>query len=200
MNQTEIRLFREPFHYLVVKNLYSKEESNDILNSFLKLYESGELNDPIKTGTAKDGETILKNNEALFITSFDDEKAREFISRPLDIIYTDDVADDSWFFDTIDADDYKGLISYYDHQQNYKPHRDSSKITALTWFYKEPKRFKGGELVFNDYDITIPCEQNLTVMFPGNIKHSVTDVLIEEEYRNKGFGRFTLTSFFTNAN
>ena len=64
-------------------------------------------------------------------------------------------------------------------------------FTVLIWLYDEPKGFTGGDLIFNDFDVTIPCKNNTGVIFLGPWHHEVTEV--------KGQGRYTLTMFTSNG-
>ena len=63
----------------------------------------------------------------------------------------------------------------------------------MTWYYKEPKKFTGGELIFTDFDYTIPCKKNYTIIFPSFLRHKVNEVNVEED----GYGRFTITNFWS---
>lgn len=84
------------------------------------------------------------------------------------------------------------LLSYYDHDNRYEEHRDTSIITVLTWFYEEPKKFEGGEFVV-EKDFTIECKANRTVFMPSYMLHAVTPVIPKKP--NKGLGRYTMTQF-----
>ena len=94
------------------------------------------------------------------------------------------------------ADKIHTMISYYDNSQEYKPHYDSRQFTSIIWFYKQPKKFNGGDFVFPQINQTIECKHNRMVFFPSYYLHSVTPLSIEPENRNKGLGRFALTNFF----
>ncbi len=95
------------------------------------------------------------------------------------------------------------MVNYYENDKYYKSHRDVSVITQLTWLYREPKMFRGGDLIFTDMDETIDCVSNRTVFFPGYYKHEVTSVNMndewEGEYKDKDYyGRFSIANFFYN--
>jgi Rps23 Pro-64 3,4-dihydroxylase Tpa1-like proline 4-hydroxylase len=89
------------------------------------------------------------------------------------------------------------LISYYENGGYYKKHDDQALYSAITWFYKEPKRFSGGNFYFNDYEIEIKIKNNMTVIFPSFIQHSVDKVTLEEDSSDKlsGLGRYSMTQF-----
>ena len=86
--------------------------------------------------------------------------------------------------------------NYYDDAQEYKPHHDDPQFTILIWFYKEPKKFTGGDFIFTQPNVNVKCKHNRMVLFPSYYLHQVTPVLMDKEYRNKGLGRFTITHFY----
>jgi len=196
-----VKLNTHPFHYLEVKDLFTKEESDKILSECL-YYESQQLlKQPENTGTAKaDDGTILKRNKGIFL---DEVYQKRELSPTLNInrkffdVFNHKETTKSWYFhdliNLINAD--STLLSYYENADYYKPHIDKVFITGLTWFYKEPKKFKGGNLVFTDHNIEIECRQNYTILFPSNTKHAVTEVKLPKKYLGQGLGRFTMTQF-----
>ncbi len=81
-------------------------------------------------------------------------------------------------------------VRYYHNNEYYDPHTDSSThFLAFSYFYKEPKKFKGGDLIFPKYDLKIPCDNNSMVIFPGWVEHGVRKVTIENSDYYDGWGR-----------
>jgi len=90
-------------------------------------------------------------------------------------------------------------VRYYHNGEYYDPHTDkSTQFLAFSYFYREPKKFKGGDLEFPKYDFKIPCENNSMVIFPGWVEHGVRKVKIEDSDYYDGWGRYAITSFFGN--
>ena len=57
-------------------------------------------------------------------------------------------------------------VRYYHNNEYYDPHTDkSTQFLAFSYFYREPKKFKGGDLEFPKYDMKIPCDNNSMVIF-----------------------------------
>ena len=91
-------------------------------------------------------------------------------------------------------------VRYYHNGEYYDPHTDkSTQFLAFSYFYREPKKFKGGDLEFPKYDFKIPCENNSMVIFPGWVEHGVRKVKIEDSDYYDGWGRYAITSFFGNT-
>ena len=72
---------------------------------------------------------------------------------------------------------------------------DQSVITTITWFFKEPKKFIGGDLLFPNYNELVKIENNLTVIFPSCIHHEVIPIKMEKRFTNMGLGRYSLSNF-----
>ena len=87
------------------------------------------------------------------------------------------------------------LLSYYDDGAYYLPHHDNTVVSIISWLWKEPKRFEGGDFVFEDYKLTIKCKHNSAVAFPGTTLHGVTPITMEDQYKDEGLGRYSLSHF-----
>jgi hypothetical protein len=84
------------------------------------------------------------------------------------------------------------MLQYYEEDNYYKQHQDESIFTAIYTFYKEPKKFEGGDLRFEDYDYTLPIRNNQLILFPSNVSHGVTEVQMNQSgYMN---GRFSIAN------
>jgi hypothetical protein len=87
-------------------------------------------------------------------------------------------------------------LKYYEQGEYYRGHFDTSRFTACTYFFKEPKCFVGGDLHFEEYDYTVPIENNMVVLFVGSAIHSSTEVrMIEEKPRFSMHGKYVMSQF-----
>jgi predicted 2-oxoglutarate/Fe(II)-dependent dioxygenase YbiX len=73
------------------------------------------------------------------------------------------------------------LISYYENSGYYKSHKDTAVVTALTWFFKEPKMFEGGDLIFTKTEEEIKVSNNTVIIFPSHFAHEVTAIKMDGE-------------------
>ena len=88
-------------------------------------------------------------------------------------------------------------VRYYHDKEYYDPHTDKGfQFLAFSYFYKEPKKFTGGDLIFPKYDFKVPCGNNIMVVFPGWVEHGVRKVTIENSDYFDGWGRYCISSFF----
>jgi len=191
--------------YLIIDNWYSEEEEYCVWKE-LDFYQTTEL----EKGEETIGDTIATNDK--------DEPLGKHLRIHLDTLYKEQfkkqshilrlstkIQNDTFHKKVLEANPIYGrnftatnydhnLISYYEDKHFYKPHIDSFLWTMLIWFYKEPKNFKGGELVFVDSKEIIELKHNRMILFPSYFLHEVTPIHINEEFK-KGDGRYTITKF-----
>ena len=90
-------------------------------------------------------------------------------------------------------------VRYYHDGDFYKPHTDNFfDFLAFSYFYREPKRFEGGELFFPKYNYSFSCNNNSLIIMPAWVEHGVSKVSIENSDYYEGYGRYAITSFFGN--
>jgi hypothetical protein len=192
---TIIHQIKEPFPFLKIVNLYNENELELIWQELNFL--TTKLENPENTGTAKDDEgKALKNNSGLLL---DDVYQKRNISNILSInpkLFSPEIinafSELSFGYQNIKKTNYdRTLISYYENGGYYKPHEDIAIYTAVTWFFKEPKAFVGGDFYFTDYNLKIEIQNNITVLFPSFVKHSVDEVILENK-NIIGCGRYSM--------
>ena len=196
-----------PFPHMIIDNFYNEEEL-ELIWEELKFYTK-----PGKLLEAKDygGVVGYTNAKALMLDSVyrnysdNDGVNYRILSNILTVnrkLFTSGVLDT---FATIhdccsianqsNSDTTK--IRYYHDGEGYDPHTDKGfQFLAFSYFYKEPKKFTGGQLYFPKYNYEIPCDNNSMVIFPGWVEHGVREVSIENSDYFDGWGRYAITSFF----
>ena len=193
----------EPFHYIEIENLYTEEENKIIFDEILNhthIFEG-----PEKLYSASiDGEYITKKNGYfwdLIYQKREHSRLLELNSRLFttlqELTHSEHAMriDFPWYFRNLVLNHDETLVSYYGNGGYYNPHADNGRITALTWYWKEPKSFEGGELVFHDYDLKIELKQNYTIVFPSMIAHAVKPLEMDTDKADNYYGRFSMTQF-----
>ena len=192
------------FPFLIVDDLYSKNEQ-ELIWEELRFHKDNFTLD-YKTGTEgvakdKNGKPIANLTRIYLDDIYGDNRQDSDILNVYTKIVSQDVREayrnttPSWrTFEITNKD--CSLVSYYENQQDYKEHFDKFMHTALVWFYKEPKRFTGGDLTFTQSKKTVECKHNRMVLFPSYYLHAVDEVSMEYKYRGKGLGRYCLTHFY----
>tara|TARA_Y100000401_G_scaffold98064_1_gene85695 strand:+ start:161 stop:838 length:678 start_codon:yes stop_codon:yes gene_type:complete len=193
--------YKKPFPHLILKNFYNKKELNLIweeLNFYTK---------PNKLFTAKDfGAVVGKTNSHAIALNLLYSPKFESISniltvnrKALDFSVLKEFAElDKSCKDAICTNNNIVKVRYYHDKEYYKPHIDSNfQFLSFSYFYKKPKKFNGGELIFPDYDYKYKCDNNSIIIFPATIKHGVTEVSINQSDYYEGYGRYCISNFFS---
>ena len=203
MEKLEGLTFLEPFPHLIIINFYNDEEL-ELIWEELKFYTKPGKFLPAKDYGGIEGYTDSKALclDHLYITGDPNY-------RPISNILTINrkVFDASVLQSFSEIHDCCGIapetnfdvtkVRYYHDGDFYDPHTDKSiQFLAFSYFYKEPKRFTGGELIFPKYDFELTCENNSLIMFPGWVEHGVKKVNMEDSNYYEGYGRYAITSFF----
>ena len=195
------------FPFIEIQNTYDDNELELIWEELNFLCYSDKLKGPEETGAAFEFDQFgnkyhTKNNRGILIDTVYSERTTSNIltcNRKLfNIVSKAFLETDHWFYKRMKITEDYTLLSYYENNQYYGIHNDNSIITALTWFYKEPKKFEGGDLGFSDFNYIIPVKNNYTILFPGIINHFVTSVTMDEKNLNKKYGRFCMSQFLYN--
>lgn len=88
------------------------------------------------------------------------------------------------------------LFSYFEDSDYYEPHHDTDALTAISWFYQEPKKFEGGNLIVEG-EYEIECVHGRIVLMLGITKHQVTEIKMKPWNMNKNLGRFCFSQFLS---
>jgi len=186
---------------VIIKDFYNESELTLIWKELEFL--TPKLSPPSQTGSAvTPNKTPLKNNKGMFLDyTYNDRNTSDILSiikRIFEYLPVDDMKRYSSFYSILESNCpsiCSTLLSYYENGDDYKIHKDVSVVTIMTYFFKEPKFFSGGDLILSDFDVTIEPENNMIVIIPGLYNHEVSEVVMEEEHSGKNLGRYCLTQF-----
>ena len=196
-----IDIFYEKFPYMVVDDYYSEEELRLIWEELDFLSYPHKLKRETKeSGGATDNTgKLLKKNFHRYIDRIYSERELSNILTVNRKLFDDDYKilrqHPHWFFQNVVFNKDYTQVGYYENNDHYGEHRDSASVTALTWLYKEPKKFIGGDLFLSSDKIKIDCVNNRTLIFPSMITHSVNEIHMNEEKPSRGHGRYVITQF-----
>ena len=191
--------FDKPFPHLIIKNFYNKEELELIWEELKFFTKFGKLLEAPGFGGIPD----KTNSHALILDEIFSYQRnlsniltvnrKLFRSETLKIFSK--IHDCCGIASKANNDVTK--LRYYHDGEYYKSHIDAPfHFLAFSYFYKEPKKFSGGELYFPKYNYDYNCENNSMIIFPGWVEHGVREVSIKNSDFYDGLGRYCISSFF----
>lgn len=191
---------------LVIDNFFSQDACDRMFQELLFLNNHPDkLKTPEETGSAtrmdddSKEKILLKKNKGMWLDNLYADRSFSNILEETKLLFSPDVikkaedADILFRYIGMSNSD-TTLITYYDKLDYYDMHTDDSTLTAISWFYKKPRMFLGGELMFED-GLGVDCEFNRMVIFPSVLFHSVNPVILDENLQDSSNGRFAITKF-----
>jgi Rps23 Pro-64 3,4-dihydroxylase Tpa1-like proline 4-hydroxylase len=184
--------------------MYTDEELGLIWQELDFLTHSSKLEDPSVYLGAKDSlgnyltnakalrlETVYQKREYSNILNVNRKLFREGFTQLFS-----ELSPDLKFIPLVNTDTTK--IRYYQNGEYYNPHTDHLHAAlSISYFYREPKQFSGGELFFPPHDYEFDCLHNSMIMFPGYVEHGVKMVETGENPYS-GNSRYCMTQFLFN--
>jgi hypothetical protein len=197
-----LQKYQDPFPHLIIDDIYSETELDLIWQELEFLNHSQKWKKPEETGSAVVNEKILKNSFGAFLDGenpiYTNRKTSNILTVNRKILDEDIFGEYSklsfGYQSALISNQDNTLISYYEDGHYYEKHFDRSIVTVLTWFYKEPKSFFGGDLIFSDFKHTITVKNNRAILFPSFVFHEVEEVHMPEH--KPGYGRYCMSQFF----
>lgn len=195
----QITLCKEPFEYIIIDDTYTEDELKLIFLELDFWSLSGNLLPPDLTGSAicNDGK-LKKKNKGVFLDEAYADRNYSNILKLNRKLYSLQLKEPSVINNFIKHSNYDTtLVSYYENSEYYTPHEDISILTALTYLFKKPKAFEGGDLIFTEYGIAFEPRFNRTYIILGAVTHEVTEVKMKLEDCKKGLGRYCISNFIS---
>lgn len=205
MQELEILLPQQPFPHAVIKNFYTEEELSLIWKE-LDFFTSPDRMVP-SSETGSFGRDPLSNiptsnSHSVAIENFYVERECSDILRLNRKTFYPKIIEKIVTLNPVFLANLKRCnhditkIKYYETGHEYAPHQDDFYGTFLTYFFKQPKSFTGGNLYFPDFDYTIPIENNMVVFFHGSVWHQSTSVTMTNNTQPfSGYGKYCMTQF-----
>ncbi len=178
--------FDDPVPHCIIRNCFDEEYLTDMWEELD--FITPRLAGPGMTGTARDAKNQpLKKNKGIFLHDVYKEY-KEFSTIIRSSVDITQLIGRHWFYNYLLKCKTTGtLVSCYKDGDYYKSHSDISTVTCISYHWKTPKKFQGGELYFGDYEV--PIENNCMLIFPSCTEHEVKPV--------HGEGRYSITRFMS---
>jgi len=187
--------YREPFWHTIIENYYTPEEETLIWQEIEFLSVGDKLLAPELTGDPraenKTGCILRDVYKDLNFSSINKINQKLITQEVIGLLQRNPYSK----YLTIDSVNIVSQIQYYLNDGKYNQHQDSSTLSAVCLFYKQPKRFTGGEFMFGDY--RVPLKHNTLILFPSCEWHKVEPVKVSEEDILDGFSRYSICQFIS---
>lgn len=195
----------EKYPFVVIDNWYTKNEQLAVWKE-LEFYNSlpPEIIDRAETtSVARDSNGVSLGKSFRWYLDFLYTKDGRYQSAILNCLYkarSPELIDYTKNFDPYHnmlkaSTDISSLISYYENNDFYDEHYDTFHWTLLIWYFKEPKKFDGGDFILTGPKTEIKCKHNRAVLFPCCYNHKVTPIKMQNNTTEKN-GRYTITHFY----
>ena len=196
----EVKYHEERIPFVVIDDLYDDKEQSEIMVELDYLCTERRLIPPFKDKNgATDEHRNIKNVGCLYLDTFYKKSRHSSILQITEKLFMDDASLISnhphWYFDISSINSHSTHILYYEDSNEYPAHRDECRFTAVTYFYRQPKKFEGGDLQFPDHQIEVECVNNRIIVFPSMLNHRSTPVRMLENDTQIKNGKFCITHF-----
>jgi len=169
------------FGYVVIDNLFSEDELNDINNELIHLDYIMNLKS-VKDIRLKDGAEGLLNGDGLTLDNVYANRDYSSILKYNRKLWSEEVVE--LFCSSHPANIHYALcnldstfINRYTDSQGYKAHRDVSSFSSVTTFLKGG--ISGSKFIFPEYNIEIETKHNQCIIFPSWVLHEATAIQTE---------------------
>jgi hypothetical protein len=196
----DIHSIIEPFPHVIITDFYDDNELRLIWQELDFLTYAKKLNPPSRTGQP---DNMMKQNKGLFLDDIYSDRRfsnilqvnRKLFTLPIMKAY----ADTHYLNENVfNCNSDHTLISYYESSDYYKAHSDLAVVTAVTYFFREPKMFEGGNISFPQFNTTVEIKNNMTIIFPSILKHEVSAIKMSPEAgKFNGYGRYCMSQFLS---
>ena len=185
---------------IFIRDFYSNIELSSIFDELKFLSSIDRFKDPTDPdgpGTAMSNGVVLKSGKGMHLDVVYKDRSESDIlkvNRKLFKKETTNLLENyhSFFRYVRRSNEDNTKLHYYTNGDYYKAHVDDAVVTAISFFYNEPKGYTGGDLIL-EHRLRIPCLNNSLVVFPSIMWHEVTPIVMSDFSPN--MGRYSMTQF-----
>lgn len=177
----DIRCFRDKnLSYIVVDNFYTVKELAEIKIEAEQIRRFAVGASETNTAVNENG-TLKKTGTGLFLDElYVNKRERSAILTYNRKIFSAEFMNHVEQFDVVfrfirESNTDSTLLNYYEKDQEYKSHIDSSRISAVSFLVEGS--LAGGDFIFPEQNVSIPCVNNRMVIFPSCTEHQAKPVL-----------------------
>jgi Rps23 Pro-64 3,4-dihydroxylase Tpa1-like proline 4-hydroxylase len=200
----EIKII-DPIDIIVLEDVFEEKEEQEIFSELSSFVKRKMLLPPHQTGTAvrEDG-TAKKQNSAVLLDEVymfnrNESSILNYLENCLLSLEMKNIFQEKIDFYGIlkNANQHFTMANYYEDSDYYDFHKDNSVFSTLSYFFKEPRHFEGGNIVFavKGQEIEIEVKNNMSIIFPSYYQHKVIPIKMSEKSEEEALGRFSVAQF-----
>lgn len=191
-----IQKVTDPFPHLIIEDFYDQEELKLVWRELDFLTSPNILLPANLDGSAYSANALSLSLEGVYRDTNYSNIQRTHNNKILSKDIKDSFAELTPFHNHINSINKLNIkVKYYEDGHNYPKHLDYARFTGISYLYKEPKMFEGGDLYFNDFDYRINIKNNMFILFMGGFHHSVEPIKLKQDAYITGNGRYSITTF-----
>lgn len=198
----------EKLDIIIIENVFNQNEQNLIWIELDNYLQKNIFRGPEETGSATNPDgSLKKKNSSMFLDALYTQNGRlvssilQITEKKLLSFETKKMLQEknNIFGMLKAANSHTTLLNYYENSDYYDFHDDSSAFSILTYIFKEPKKFSGGDMIFKQKEdgeeVNIKIKNNMSIFFPSFYQHKVIPIDMKKEHQGKNFGRFSIAQF-----
>jgi hypothetical protein len=204
----EFKYIADGIDAMVIDNFYTEDQLKEIELELSFLTRKAIMLDEkhLASGTDNSGNIMTSKNGVFLESVYKNHKHSPLITSTFKQMDTESfnkemLGANTLFKSLFYCNTRSHLLSYYENSDYYKPHVDSFFFTLLSYFYKEPKQFTGGNLVLkscnSDKEAVIEVKHNRTVVIASSTLHEALPIKSEMTNTLSGNGRYCNAAFLS---
>ena len=197
----------DPISLVVFENVFEESQRKEMFLELSDHVKEKSLLSPDKTGSAKNEDgSLKKKNSALFLDGlYESQQERDksaILRNTEDVLLSYEMKlklkEINPFYGILNkVNKHFTLINYYEDSDFYDFHEDESAFSILTFLFKDPRSFSGGNVIFrvSGKEFEVKVKDNMSVIFPSCYEHKVIPIKMNQISDKEPLGRFSIAQF-----
>lgn len=194
------------FGYVVIENLFSKDELESIWKEIFYLDHVMDLSKVkrIRSSNSRhdsDGKSVFTGDGVVVDSVYTDREyspiltfnRRLWFDEVVNAMSESHPANETYGMCSAD----QTFLNRYKNYQGYGKHKDNASFTSITTLLHNPEQIDGGRFKFVDYNITFERANNVCIIFPSWVMHEAEE--IKSLNLETGVRRYSVSMFSYNG-
>ena len=203
----EFNYIEDGIDAVVIDNFYTEEQLKEIMIELKWLTKPAIMKSETQLESATNDGKIITSKRGIFLEHvFNNWRHSAIISHGFTQMAKPEFKENILKFNTLfksvlTCNSRTHLVSYYENSDYYKPHTDNVFFTLLNYFYTEPKKFTGGEMVLyscnSNKEAVVEIRNNRVLLIASATMHEAKEIKSEATHGFTGDGRYCSATFLS---